>query len=95
MAFHLGPDIDARMVERSIELTWSNGTSTRSATLSLPNGPSWSLSRGGTDPTFGWYSSRFGEKQPAWAVIGEGVCSRTGCDTYATVLQFHSASGPT
>ena len=69
-----------------------SGMSTRSATLSLPNGLSWSLSRGGTDPILGWYSSRFGEKQPAWAVIGEGACSRTGLDTYTTVLQFHSLS---
>ena len=94
LAFHLGPDIHARMVERGLELTWSHATSTRGATLSLPKGPSWSLSRGGTDPILGWYSPRFGEKQPAWAVIGEGVCSRTGCDTYTTVLQFHSASEP-
>ena len=67
-----------------------SGTSTRSATLSLPDGLSWSLSRGATDPILGWYSPRFGEKQPAWAVVGEGACSRTGLDTYTTVLQFHS-----
>jgi hypothetical protein len=91
MAFHLGPDIHARMVGHSIDLTWSEGTSTRSATLSLPDGPLWSLSRGATDPILGWYSPRFGENQQAWAVIGEGTCSRTGFDTYTTVLQFHSS----
>ena len=90
LAFHLGPVVDAQMVERRIELTWTNDTVIRSATLSLPNGPSWSLSRGETDPILGWYSSRFGEKQPTWAVVGEGACTGTGCDSYATVLQFHS-----
>jgi hypothetical protein len=90
LAFHMGPDIHARMVGHSVDLTWPEGMSSRSATLSLPNGPFWSLSRGATDPILGWYSSRFGEKQPAWAVVGEGACSRTGLDTYTTVLQFHS-----
>ena len=90
LAFHFGPDIQARMVDRTVELTWSSGASKRRATLSLPDGPSWSLARGGTDPVLGWYSPRFGEKQPTWAVIGEGACSGTGCDTLATVLQFDS-----
>ena len=90
LAFHLGPDIRARMVGHSVDLIWSEGMSTRSATLSLPNGPSWSLSRGATDPILGWYSSRFGEKQPAWSLVGEGACSGTGSDTFTTVLQFHS-----
>ena len=94
LAFHFGPDIQARLVESTIGLTWSSGASTRSATLSLPDGPTWSLTRGGTDPVLGWYSSRFGEKQPTWAVIGEGACSGTGSDTFATVLQFDSVGGP-
>lgn len=93
LAFHLGPDIHARMVGRSVDLTWSEGMSTRSATLSLPKGPSWSLSRGATDPILGWYSSRFGERQPVWAVVGEGTCSGSGSDTYVTELQFHSRPG--
>jgi len=90
LAFHLGPEIHAEMVEHSVELTWSDGVSTRSATLSLPQGLAWSLWRGETDPVLGWYSSRFGEKEPAWAVLGGGACSQTGLDTYTTVLQFHS-----
>ncbi len=90
MAFHLGPDIRARMVGHDVELTWSHDSHPRNATLFLPNGPSWSLSRGATDPILGWYSPRFGENQPTWAVIGEGACSGAGVDTYRTVLQFHS-----
>jgi Heparinase II/III-like protein len=91
LAFHFGPAIDAKMVEGRVELTWSNGTSTR-ATLSLPEGPSWSLARGRTDPVLGWYSARFGQKQPSWTVIGEGACSGTGSDTFSTLLQFDIAS---
>jgi hypothetical protein len=90
LAFHLGPHMQARMIGHSVELNWSLDTNSGSATLFLPVGPSWSLSRGETDPVLGWYSSRFGEKQPAWAVIGEGACSGDGLDTYRTVLQFHS-----
>jgi hypothetical protein len=81
------------MVDGSIELTWMSGESSRSATLSLPDGPAWSLSKGATDPIIGWYSPRFREKLPAWAVIGEGICSGAGSDTFASVLQFQSANG--
>jgi Heparinase II/III-like protein/Heparinase II/III N-terminus len=90
LAFHLGPHIQAQMVGHSVELSWSHDAGSRRATLFLPAGPSWSLSRGATDPILGWYSSRFGENQPAWAVVGEGACSGDGIDTYRTVLQFHS-----
>jgi len=90
LAFHLGPDIDARMVGQNVELTWPDGLSTRNANLLLPDGLSWSLLRGETDPVLGWYSSRFGAKQPAWAVIGQGTCTRTAFDTHTTVLQFHT-----
>jgi hypothetical protein len=89
LAFHLGPEVQATMVGHNAELTWSDGATTRRATLSLPDGLSWSLHRGETDPVLGWYSPTFGAKQPAWAVIGRGACSGTGSDTYTTVLQFH------
>ena len=90
LAFHLGPHMRARMAGHNVELSWSDDTYSRSATLFLPVGPSWSLTRGATDPILGWYSPCFGENQPTWAVIGEGACSGTGMDTYTTVLQFHS-----
>jgi hypothetical protein len=53
----------------------------------------WSLLRGESDPVLGWHSSRFGQKQPAWAVVGEGACTHAAVDTYTTVLQFHSEPG--
>jgi hypothetical protein len=93
LAFHLGPDVEAEMTERAVELTWPSGTAARTATLSLPEGLSWSLTRGASNPVLGWYSPRFGKKQPTWAVIGEGACGGTGSDIYSTVLQFHPGPG--
>jgi Heparinase II/III-like protein len=90
LAFHLGPDIEATMLGQNAELTWSDGAAMRSATLSLPDGLSWSLHRGETDPVLGWHSPSFGTKQPAWAVIGQGACSGSGSDTYTTMLEFHA-----
>ena len=65
LAFHLGPDIDARMVGHSVELTWSE----RHVHNEAPPSACPTASRGRsrevqTDPVLGWYSSRFGEKQP-------------------------------
>jgi hypothetical protein len=88
LAFLLGPAVDARMAGHEVALTWTEGGSERSATLSLPEVLTWTLARGATDPHLGWYSPRFGEKQATWALVGEGVCSQTGVDTLTTVLQF-------
>jgi Heparinase II/III-like protein/Heparinase II/III N-terminus len=89
LAFHLGPEVDARLVGHAVHLTWSAGPATRTAMLLLPEGLSWSLSRGATEPILGWYSASFGEKVPAWAVVGEGECSEAEVDHFRTVLQFH------
>ena len=88
LAFHLGPDIEARMVGQNAELTWVDGPCTRNATIALPEGVSWSLHRGEGDPVLGWYSPNFGTKQPAWTLVGQGACTGSGRDSYTTVLQF-------
>jgi hypothetical protein len=88
LTFHLGPDIDARMVGQNAELTWADGPSTRSATMFLAAGVSWSLHMGETDPVLGWYSPSFGIKQPAWTLVGQSACSGSGRDSHMTVLQF-------
>jgi Heparinase II/III-like protein/Heparinase II/III N-terminus len=90
LAFLLGPAVDARMAGHEVGLTWTEGGSEKCATLSLPEVLTWTLARGATDPHLGWYSARFGEKQPTWALVGEGLCSQTGLDTVTTVLQFGS-----
>jgi hypothetical protein len=88
LAFHLGPDIDARIVGQNAELTWVDDLRTRRARIDLPHGVSWSLHRGETDPVLGWYSPSFGTKQPAWTLVGEGACTGSGRDSFTTVLQF-------
>ena len=72
-----------------VTLSWNTGEgATASAELHLPDAASWRLVRGGTDPVLGWYSARFGEKQPTTTIIGEGACH--GRDELETALEFHS-----
>ncbi len=94
IAFLLGPAVDAQMAGSEVALSWAESGSESYATLSLPGGLSWALTRGGTDPPLGWYSQRFGEKQPTWALVGEGVCSGTGSDSIRTMLQFGVSTQP-
>ncbi len=94
VAFLLGPAVDAQMAGCDVALAWTESGSEKWAALSLPEGLSWTLTRGGTQPLVGWYSPRFGEKQPTWALMGEGVCSGAGSDTLRTVLQFGVSTPP-
>jgi Heparinase II/III-like protein/Heparinase II/III N-terminus len=89
LAFHFGPEITVGMTsDQVLELNWMNRDDQRTiATLCLPKGPEWSLWRGATDPVLGWYSARFGEKQPSTSIVGEiGISGRT---SFATGLQFY------
>jgi hypothetical protein len=90
LALHLGPNLDAHLTGSNAELAWEKRGAPRGATIRLPHELSWSQSRGETNPVLGWYSSRFGEKQPTWTLIGEGTCSGTGSDTIKTVIEFHT-----
>jgi Heparinase II/III-like protein/Heparinase II/III N-terminus len=87
MAFHLGPRVQVRLEGTRAELTWDDREQRASATLCLPDGLAWTTARGVTDPVLGWYSSGFGEKEPATTLLGEGLCR--GHARYATALQFH------
>src|SRR5262249_22217292 len=42
------------------------------AWLALPGGLAWSLHRGETDPTLGWYSGSFGRRVLATTLLGRG-----------------------
>ncbi len=88
VAFHLGPDVSAEMGSNAtVERRWSAGqVGSATATLHLPQGPTWSLWRGSTDPVLGWYSCRFGKKQPSVSLVGECTCS--GRLDLQTLLQF-------
>lgn len=89
VAFHLGPVVGAEIDDRDVTLSWTTSDGdTASAQLHLPDVASWRLVRGGTDPVLGWYSARFGEKQPTTAIVGEGAWH--GRAELETVLQFHS-----
>jgi hypothetical protein len=88
VAFHLGPVVGAEMQGNVVTLRWNAGDGdTTSAELRLPDVASWRLVRGGTDPVLGWYSPRFGEKQPTTTIVGEGTCH--GRTELETALVFH------
>ncbi len=86
LAFHFGPSVDASLGTGAVVLSWDDYRSSGRATLRLSEGPAWSLARGSSDPTLGWYSPGFGRLVPSWTLIGTGKC-RDG-DTFETVLAF-------
>jgi hypothetical protein len=88
VAFHLGPDVVAgSLQEQSVEISWTDsGGDLLTATMCLPEGLTWSVSRGLTSPVLGWYSARFGEKQPSTTILGQGICAEGA--KLETVLQF-------
>jgi hypothetical protein len=90
IAFHLGPDVKAELATSNlVQLHWLNQDEERvTASLQLPNGPVWSVWRGATNPILGWYSARFGEKQPSTTIVGEGTAD--GRAELPTTLQFSS-----
>ena len=89
IAYHLGPDVSAELDGDQVLMSWTTPAGTAgSGTLRLPEGPTWSFVRGGSDPVLGWYSPGFGEKTPASTVVGQGDCDNA--DRLITVLQFDS-----
>ena len=89
LAYHLGPAVPAELTGSSVALSWDDGGDARTtARLLLPADLEWSLVRASSHPILGWYSERFGEKEPSTTVVGEGVCQ--GEDDLISVLQFCS-----
>lgn len=72
LAFHLGPEIQARLEGALARLSWHDGQEPREATMELPRELTWRTAAGDTDPPAGWYSPAFGRKRPAVALLGEG-----------------------
>jgi hypothetical protein len=89
LAFHLGPAVRAAIHRCTVELSWEAHGGRAAATFHLPERLAWSVVRGSTEPILGWYSTGFGQKEPATTVLGQGVC--TGADELTTVLEFASA----
>ncbi|MBC9717416.1 alginate lyase family protein [Streptomyces sp. TRM66268-LWL] len=88
LAFHLGPEVSAHLVDSRAELTWTRDGETRSAVLDLPGRLSWRAHRGETQPPLGWYSAGFGRKEPATVLIGTGIAD--GVTEFVTVLRFEN-----
>jgi hypothetical protein len=74
MAFHLGPTIELNLEKHAARLSWPTPDGTGSAELTLPSGLQWTAYRSELDPMLGWYSERFGVKQPTTTLLGVGRC---------------------
>jgi hypothetical protein len=72
LAFHLHPDVTCDLAGHIARFTWTADGTQRAATMTLPDALSWSAHRGDTDPILGWFSGRFGEKQPTTTLLGVG-----------------------
>jgi hypothetical protein len=76
MAFHLGSTVTAELRDNTAWLRWPmlTGIGYGSATVTLPGSLRWSSHRGESRPIVGWYSSRFGAKEPTTTLLGDGHC---------------------
>lgn len=88
LAFHLGPEVTARLTDGLAELTWSVDGEQRSALLDLPGQLTWRAHRGESEPPLGWYSEGFGRKVPATTLVGTGLAPAEGARAFVTVLTF-------
>ena len=86
LAFHFGPAIDVRLAGPESQLRWSSSDGPVEARLTLPSVLQWTLVRGAISPIGGWYSPRFGRKEPSSTVVGEGTCGAG--DELITVVDF-------
>ena len=69
LAFHFGPEVEAELDGASVVLRWPGA----GGRMRLPGGLTWQAYRGQTDPPLGWYSPGFGQRVPAWTLIGRGL----------------------
>ena len=72
LAFHLGPDVRAKLEESCAVLDWPTASTPGEARLELPPELRWSLHRGETGPILGWRSHRPGHRGPASTLLGSG-----------------------
>lgn len=73
LAFHLHSGVECDLNGSRAGLAWANASGERrSAMLALTPELEWSAHRGETGPTLGWYSPRFGQKEPTTTLVGSG-----------------------
>ena len=87
LAFHLGPEVQARFDGTTALLTYPGGEST----LHLPPELGWTSHRGSVSPPLGWYSAGFGRREPSISLVGTGWLG--GGLTVRTELRCHSTAG--
>ncbi len=88
LAFHLGPLVDAVVEGSTARLDWlGQGGQRCTATMALPATLHWTAHRAETEPILGWYSARFGHKQPSMTLLGTGTCG-SGDGELTTVVEF-------
>ena len=89
--FHAGPAVAVALDEARAILTWTGADGDqRRASLTLPAELTWSAHRGETDPILGWYSPRFGFRQPITTLEGVAVWSD---HALVTTLQLDAHGG--
>jgi Heparinase II/III-like protein/Heparinase II/III N-terminus len=97
LAFHLGPDVEARLAGCTAILRWPDPSRpdadrSEAAWMELPPALHWSLHRGETGPILGWYSAGLGRRQATCTLIGRG---RTApAQLLSTRLEFLDAAAP-
>ncbi len=73
LAFNLHPRVACELTADRAELSWDAASGgPRQAVLALARSLRWSVHRGEENPILGWYSARFGHKEPASLLLGTG-----------------------
>lgn len=88
-SFPLGPTVQVELNEEAgiAELTWPENSNRVAVTLD--HNLSWRVVRGQVSPPLGWYSGRFGTKQPSSVLLGEAPTATVGAE-YRTLFTFGS-----
>ena len=87
MAFHLGPTVGVDLQNHDARLSWPTPDGAGSATVTLPSELEWTAHRAEKGPILGWYSERFGVKQPTTTLLGVGWCVPCNCEL-RSAIQF-------
>ena len=86
LIFHLGPGIRADLEDDKAVLGWNRDEKGKRAVLTLPQELSWITVQGDGESPAGWYSERFGKKEPTTSLMGRGIFG--GGRRFTTRLQF-------
>ena len=89
---HVGPEVAVALRGSRADLTWTGRDGVpRGAAVSLPTELAWSAHRGELAPILGWYSPRFGVRQPITTLAGVATWSDHPLET---ILQFEAPGRP-